>query len=226
MNTKIRSIQSIVEEQCGRWNLAVTDVKDKRPAPIITISRQTGTIATAVARKLASDLKMDLSGKNIINQVAENTQVREKVIRQLDEKTRGWLEDLIADWTPKNNIGSDEYFKSLVKTVGTIGKFGNHIILGRGAIFIIKPPQNLRIRFIAPMEMRVENVMREHERGAVEAKEWVIKTDANRKAFIRRYFNEDIDKPENYDLIINNAFIGVDEACAMITAVLKARNPG
>ena len=53
-----------------------------------------------------------------------------------------------------------------------------------------------------------------------EAKRRVIKTESNRKAFIRKYFNADIADPANYDLVINTETLTVDNAVDVIGAAL------
>ena len=64
--TKIsrRSIERMVEEQLGKWNLAGRERKPPRskPRPVITISREPGCGASEVAKRLAEDLGMDLMG--------------------------------------------------------------------------------------------------------------------------------------------------------------------
>jgi cytidylate kinase len=228
MRPQIRSIDSIVGEQFGRWSARDQPGKEpqKIPPPVITISRETGSFGKLVARRLAEDLNMDLSGKNIIDQVAQNAKVSSAVVRTIDEKDRSFLDDLIATWQEKSNISNDTYFDHLVRIIGTIGKHGNHIIVGRGANFIIKPPQNLRIRFIAPLEMRVDSLMKEYGLALDDAVKKVKESDANRRAYIRKYFHADIDDPSNYDLVINNAYVTIEQSVGIIKEAVKVRIAG
>ena len=220
-----RSVESLVDDQVGRWHASKTSGPERKRLPVLCLSRQTGTHARLVARKVAEDMKMDLSGKEILNKVAADAKMRDAVVHTLDEKKRSFLDDLIASWQVKNNLTSDEFFKYLVKTIGTVGEHGNHVIVGRGANFIIKPPQSLRVRFVASIEFRIASVQKEFNLDANKAKDWVISHDGERKAYIRKYFNADIDKSDNYDLVINSEFITVDEAAVMIESVLKSRWP-
>ena len=43
--------------------------------------------------------------------------------------------------------------------------------------------------------MRMEKVMRDRQMSQEEALEYIMKYDANQIAFIRKYFNEDINNP-------------------------------
>ena len=53
-----------------------------------------------------------------------------------------------------------------------------------------------------------------------DARRRVIKTESDRKAFIRKYFNADIADPDNYDLTINTKNMSVDNAADVIAAAL------
>ena len=45
-----------------------------------------------------------------------------------------------------------------------------------------------------------------------EIKQRIIRTDSDRKAFVRKYFNADVSDPKYYDLTINTVHLNVDVA--------------
>jgi cytidylate kinase len=53
-----------------------------------------------------------------------------------------------------------------------------------------------------------------------EARRRVIRTESDRRAFVRKYFNTDIADPSHYDLIINTGTLSVDNAVDVISAAL------
>jgi len=213
----------IVEEQCRKWEMEAGKKKTEIQAPVITISREAGSIGRFVARKLSEDLEMTLYGSDLLNEVAKDAGVMQSVVRTLDERGRSWLEDLMATWGGKNNLSMDAFFQSLVRTIGAIGRHGRAVILGRGATFILPPPQNLRVRFIAPLEMRIKSVIREFKLNAADAERRIRTLDEDRRAFVKKYFDADIDDPGRYDLVVNNEFTEVDEAVEIIKVALKSR---
>jgi cytidylate kinase len=107
-----------------------------------------------------------------------------------------------------------------MNVIGTIGKHGRAVVVGRGANFILPPEQRFRARITASQKLRIENVAREFNLSPDEAKRRVIKTESNRKAFIRKYFNADIADPTNYDLVINTGTLSVANAVDVIGAAL------
>ncbi len=65
---------------------------------------------------------------------------------------------------------------------------------------------------IAPLDNRVRNVSRDHGVTIDDARKRVIKTESDRKAFIRKYFNEDIGDPVNYDMVVNTETLAIEKA--------------
>jgi cytidylate kinase len=79
----------------------------------------------------------------------------------------------------------------------------------------------LRVRLVAPLELRVKRVA-EHERVPLaEARARVEKFDANRASFVMESFAREINSPLNFDLVINTADIGVEAAAEMVLVALK-----
>jgi cytidylate kinase len=219
--TTIRSLDKIVGEQIANWQRRRIEQKktgSNRPIPCITISRDPGSGGAEVARHLAKDLEMDLIGVKIIQQIAEQADVSEKIITSLDEKgvrlRDSWIDSLFRT----RHIWPDEYLRYLSKVVGTIGKQGNAIIMGRGGQFILPPEENFRIRITALREIQIRNVMRSKNVDFETSERYVYKTEADRNAFHCKYFIADWKNPIYYDLIVNTSYMGIEGAVAAVKA--------
>ncbi|MEI6609254.1 MAG: cytidylate kinase family protein, partial [Deltaproteobacteria bacterium] len=94
-------------------------------------------------------------------------------------------------------------------------KFGNVILIGRGGSFILKDDA-FRVRIIAPQEMRVERLMRDRNISHEDALNYIMKYEADQIAFIRKYFNEDINDPKHYDLMINTKNVSIEIAAESV----------
>ena len=86
----------------------------------------------------------------------------------------------------------DQFIRHLMKVIGTIGRHGSAVIVGRGANFVLPADACLRLRVIAPYEKRVANLARRYQIAEDEARKQVLKTDADRRSFSRKYFYADI----------------------------------
>ncbi len=222
MKTKTRSIQQIIEEQVQKWNIMRTEKREeKEDIPGITISREAGSGGQLVAKGIAKRLGFDLFHREVIQEMAESAQVSSRLLETLDEKGLSMLEDWVSSLVHERHLWPDQYLQHLMKVIATIGRHGRAIIVGRGANFVLPPEKRFRVRIVAPQELRVQNVARDLDIPVDEAKRRVIRTNSDRRAFIRKYFNADISDPINYDLVINTETLSVDAAIDTVCSVIK-----
>ncbi|MBW2202494.1 MAG: cytidylate kinase-like family protein [Deltaproteobacteria bacterium] len=213
MKAKTRSIEQIIEEQVRRWQIIRTEEKkeDER-ITVITISREPGSGGNILAKRLSDQLKFDLFYQEFIHNMAESAHVSVQLLETLDEKGATMLEEWISSLVDGRHLWPDQYLQHLMKIIGTIGKHGRAVIMGRGANFVLPPEKRLSIRVIAPLKTRLQNVCQEFGVTVDQARIRVLKTELDRKAFIKKYFNGDIRDPLNYDLIINTGALTIDDA--------------
>jgi len=223
MKTKTRSVHQIIEEQAKKWQILKT--KEKKEAavfPVITISREPGSGGRIVATTLAEKLGLDLFHQEIINEMAESAQVSSRILETLDEKGLSVLDEWITSLVNNRHLWPDQYLRHLMKVIGTIGKHGSAVIVGRGANFVLPPEERIRVRIIAPLDVRVENVSSNFEVSAEDAKRHIIRTESERRAFIRKYFNADITDPINYDLVLNTGTLSIEAVADTIKSALES----
>ncbi len=216
--TKSRSLDLIAEEQIAKWQHLKILQKQKhaKPLPCITISRDPGCGGTAVARRLAKDLGMHLIGSKIIQQVAERADISEKIIASLDEaevrRRDSWIDSMFRT----RHIWPNGYLRDLTKVIGTIGKQGNTIIIGRGGQFVLPPEETFRVRLTAPREIRIMNVMRDSNTDREASERYVYNTETDRNAFHCKHFRADWTNPLYYDLTVNTGYMGIEGAIAAV----------
>jgi cytidylate kinase len=225
MKAKTRSIEQIVEEQVRRWQIVRTEEKkeDKRIS-VITISREPGSGGNILAKRLSDRLEFDLFYQEFIHSMAESADVSIQLLETLDEKGATVLEEWISSLVDSRHLWPDQYLQHLMKIIGTIGKHGRAVIVGRGANFVLPLEKRLSIRVIAPLKRRLRNVSQEFGVAVEDARIRVLKTESDRKAFIKKYFNGDIRDPLNYDLIINTGALSIDDAANAVTGILSHLN--
>jgi cytidylate kinase len=220
MKMQTRSLNSMVEEQLTKWKSATMERKavKAKPGPVITISREPGASGSEIARRLAQALKMDLVGAQIIQKIAESADISAKVIESLDEKELTRRDHWLSSLFETRHLWEDDYLYHLTKVIGTFGRQGNFVIVGRGAQYILPPEDTFRLRFIAPMEIKIENVMRDFGSSSIDAEKYVIKTDSDRHAYLRKYFNADVTDPSHYDMVVNTGKLGIDGSLEAVRA--------
>ena len=213
MKASRRSIEKIVDYQVIQWNRIKTEKKDaKSKISVVTISRESGSGGTIIAAMLARELAFDLFHREVIQEMAESANISTRIVETLDEKGLSMLEDSVAAMIRERHLWPDEFLRHLMKVVGTIGKHGQAVIVGRGAQFILPRDENLKVRVIAPLAMRIHNVAHELDMAESEAQKMILKNDSDRRSFSRKYFYAEVTAPLNYDLVINTARMSLDPA--------------
>jgi cytidylate kinase len=217
----MKTVTQIIEEQIHRWQIIHQERKEEKPGiSIITLSGEPGAGGRIVAARLADTLDIEIFHKEVINEMAKSADVSEKLVETLDERGLSTLEDWISSLVHERHLWPDRYMQHLMKVIGTIGKHGRAVIVGRGANFILPPEKRFSVRIVAPQAWRIKNVAREYNISPEDAKRRVMRTESDRRAFIRKYFNADIADPTNYDLTINTTVLSVDDAVKVISSAL------
>ena len=223
MKTTSRSIEKIIEEQVQRWQLMRTEkLREEPDLRIITVSREPGSGGKIIAARLAQKLGFDLFHQEVLHEMAKSANVSAQLLKTLDEKGLTILEDWIASLVHDRHLWPDQYLKKLMKVIGTIGEHGRAVVVGRGANFILPAETILRLRFVSPRPARIQHVAKDFNIPEDEAHRRVLRTESDRRAFIRKYFNADIADPVNYDYVINTGRVRVDDAVRVISALFSA----
>lgn len=212
----MKRIHQLVEEQVRRWEILRREEIEPKTLPVITLSREPGSGGKFVAKAVAEKLDLELFHEELINAMAENADTSARVIRTLDERGLSMLEDWVSAAIGDRHLWPDEFSRMLMKVIGTIGRHGKAIIVGRGANFVLPPSNRFRVRIVAPLERRINCVAETYGVSRNEAKKRVLRTESERQAFIRKYFYTDISDTSNYDMVLNTGTFSVEKATATI----------
>lgn len=191
--------------------------------PILALSRELGSGSRLVAEELHIRTGYEIFGSALIKEIAENIQVSRQLIDRLDERSRSRISALFETlfWGESQVKGSD-YFRSLVQVISALIEQGGVILLGRGAHFLLPEKMGLRVRLIAPLERRIQNITKYYQIDSDTALERIQTSDRQRAEFARTYFNKDLKNPTDYDLILNMGNISSHTAANLIENALSA----
>ena len=227
MDSKTISAGDFVQEQLRRWKS--TQIEEGKISEVqfslITVSGEPGSKGSIVAEGIATKLEFDLFNREIIKDIAKSVKMSNTVIETLEEERLSGVEDFIAMLVRDQYLHPDSYLEHLMKVIGTIGKHGHAVIVGRGANFILPSESRFSVRVVAPLDVRVQNVANMFGVSLDQAKQRVIRRESKRRAFIRHSFNADVRDPLNYDLTINTGKLSTASAVeAVMGAILGCQN--
>lgn len=194
--------------------------------PNITISKELGSGAVKLAQRLARRLGWQIFDKDLVEYIAREADVRTEMVETFDEKTQSEIHNWVINLLDRHALKTDVYFKHLVTVITTLGQSGHTIVVGRGGNFILPQKLSLRLKVVAPHELRLRNVAKELQISHKEAARKLSRTDEERAAFIVRFFRHMVDDPLDYDLVLNMGAIPQETAEEIILHALVAKFPG
>jgi cytidylate kinase len=222
MIARRRSVEQMIDEQVKKWGFDHRDKPSRTPAvTMVTVSREPGSGGRLIAQGIAEVLNFDMFHQNVIHEMAKSADVSARIVASLDENGLSMLEDWISAVVHQRHLWPDEYLQHLLKVIGTIGKHGQAVIVGRGANYVLPLNLTFRLRVIAPRQFRAEKVAKAYDIPIKDAERRILKTESERCAFIRKYFHQDISDPTSYDLVINTGTLLIKEAIDTVCHLLK-----
>jgi cytidylate kinase len=184
--------------------------------PPIVVSRQVGSGGHIVAEKLAQRLGFALCDKQILDELATRAKVPRDFLEMLDERPAKALELLGASLLRGVGLTPEDYERLLKSGLKALLKLGSVVIVGRGAIFLAEPRKALRVRIVAPRELRIRNLAQRLNVSAEEAAHRLQQIEKERAEFLRRYFNAEEASAECFDIALNTECLTIDDCVELV----------
>jgi len=224
----IGSIDHFVDQQIALWQeerriRERKGVEGNVQRPTICVSREYGARGAAMGRLVAERLGFRFYSDELINDVAEKAHVREQVVRSLDKRVQDGIAEWVAGLIKRGVFAPSDYLRNLSNVVLTLARHGKGVIVGRGAHFLLDTKTTLRVRVIAPLELRVAHIAKRDGLSEEDARAKVLRIDGERIAFNRQHYNADIGDAKNYDLVVNAGTLGVEGAAAQTMGAFQLR---
>ncbi len=186
----------------------------------VTISRQQGIDAGAVANALGQRLDWPIYDRELLEHIAGELGLRTSLVESVDERRVGWLAECMNQLTSTPSLAANKYFRQLAETVLSLGSHGRCIVVGRGAEYILSPERTLRVRLVAPFPHRVAESVQSLSVSENEARRQVKEVDQQRRQFIHDHFHK-ASEPEDYDLVLNTSRFSYEECADVISESLR-----
>jgi cytidylate kinase len=180
---------------------------------VITVSRQLGSLGSIVAQQAAERLGYRIVEREVINQAALRAGAPEVALAMIDELH-------LLGLCPSEEA-CQAYIQALQMVMEDLADGGNIVIVGRaGQVILADRPETLHVRLIAPLQLRVERIAQRRNISLQAARAQVTASDRCRKKFLKRFYQRDLDDPEQYDLIINTARFTCEAAVNIISQAM------
>lgn len=200
--------------------------------PVITISREVGCNGLVLARKLAATLNRQQSfnewkvlSKEVFFKSALELNLAPDIVKKSIKKADSYtFEQILKAFGDKRYISEAKIAKTVRNVIYSLAVEGFNIIVGRASHMIAHDIKNsLHLRFTAPLEYRVANIMDNNQLCRKDAIEFINRVEQERMAF-RKAMKEESRHEEYYDLIINRASFTNDQAVDLILMAIDKKH--
>ncbi len=177
---------------------------------IITISRGSLSGGRAVAECLGRRSGFAVVGREVLQEAAEKVGISPEALQGKFETTPGLWARLTKD--------REKYVAAVQTALAEWCTRGNLVYHGLAGQFLLREIHGiLRVQILAPLEMRVQNLLATHPRMTREqVSVFIRKVDQERARWVRVMYGADVMDPANYDLTINLQALSIESACEAI----------
>jgi hypothetical protein len=200
----------------------------------VTLSRQAGCGALAVAEKLAELLQPDtpvdqprwtVFDRNLMEKVLEDHHLPARLAKFLPEDRVTEVQD-IADELFGLRPTSWTMIEQTSETILRLAELGNVILIGRGGNIITSRLSHvLNVRLVAPLERRIAHARQAYQMNERTARAFCQREDEGRRRYVKKYFKADTADPLLYHLVLNTGLVSFDEAARLIAEALRGPRP-
>ena len=191
--------------------------------PYLLISREKGAGASTVARLAGQRLGWQVFDSEIVDAIAQKARVRRQLIESLDERGRAVIEEALGQLLDPQAIGTSDYLGYLKQVVLTLGHQGDVVIVGRAAEFILPSSFGLRVRLVAPKEVRIRRIADKARLSLKAAGVEVERADRERVKLVQRHFGHDVTDPLHHDLVLNTAALSPEAVAEVVLTALRQK---
>ena len=234
---KTPALDKYINAQVKYWQHKKNSLKEppeeKSLRQFITISREYGCSAYSIAKEIVKTFnEADKTPeplwaayeRQVLDRVMEEMELSSSLVKTLTDDALRDLTDILksafSDLPPQVAV-----YQKLAQTIRILAAHGNVIIVGRASNVITREMKGgYHVQMVAPMEYKVDNVMKFKNVSKKEAEKLVIDNTARRENYIREYVKFDVTDPHNYDLMINLANTTVKGVAHLIIEGMKLKN--
>jgi cytidylate kinase len=182
--------------------------------PLITISRGSMSGGQDLAECISTSLGAPCIGREILVDAAAKLGVPEQVLVKKMEKGPGLWERLTLE--------------RRIYVVAVQAALAEHVVSGNlvyhglaGHLLLRGLPAVLRLRLIAPLEVRIQTLMERRRLTRQAAEQYIRSVDDNRIRWTKFMYDVDVRDSRLYDLIVNLEAMTIATACCAVKEILK-----
>ncbi len=176
---------------------------------VIVIGRQYGCGGHDIGKMLAEKFGYEFYDQEIIKMIAGTTGMTPDFISKQEESmTNNFLYDFVNQMylykDKMEEAPKDKIFEAESKVIKDLAAKGNCVIIGRCSDYILRENKNvLKVFFLAPIEQRIQRIMKKSDITQKEAEQKIHKEDKRRADNYHYYTGRMWGMSSNFDITFN-----------------------
>lgn len=185
---------------------------------ILTICRESGVGGEEIGRAVAEKLGYEYVARDVLfKEIGEHGEEWVKWGKEMDDHKPSLWERFDKSFAGFVALKESIMFQHALQN--------NVVLMGRGGNWMLSDmPHALRIRIMAPVETRIENIVKKEAIDRETVREMIEEGDAERAAYLKAIYHKDWTKPKFYDIVFDTARLSTDEVVKMIIDELQAKD--
>lgn len=189
---------------------------------VITINRELGSGGRTVGEKLAERLGVSFYDKALIKALEEKYHLTVEEIEKLKGQKNNWWSDFkrvvsvggalhqsvyyqVPVGSKSELLTTADLFHAETEILEGIAVNESCVIAGRCGFFVFRNhPNHLSILILAPLEYRIQRVMRKKGLSHEDAEKIIRQVDRMRENYVTKYTNSSRYDARNYNIVISS----------------------
>ena len=201
---------------------------------IITVGRQYGSGGREIGKKIADQLGIPFYDKELVEMAAKKSNISNEAVKEIDERTtNSLLYSIVTGSFGMKGLNAplfyempmnDKFFIAQSEVIKEVAHQGDCVIVGRCADYVLEHEEKvdvLSLFLYASLDFRTLRVASDLNLTVHHAKDYIQKTDKQRRTYYDYYTSREWGKMSNYDLCINTEKIGIDKTAELVVRYLK-----
>lgn len=200
----------------------------------IAITRTCGSGGGSyIGKKLAEHYGIDIYDRKLLRLAAEDSGINETIFASADENTKKtWLYRVSqhiysGEMIPPesgNFVSDQNLFNYQAKVLRGLLDHESYVCVGRAADFVLRDrPNVISVYLDAPYEARVKREMERQGVRRPEAEKYINRLDKYRNSYYIYHTGRSWKNPENYDLCLDTARLGLDNCVTLIEEYIRLK---
>ena len=220
------AVARLVERQMRNWeisrqqHLAEEPPRAETVQDFICVSRMVGIAERKVAEVLGERLQWPVFGKEILEAMSGDDEIRRQIYASMDQRDLSWWEGVLRPFVQEEFVRND-YFRRLCETMFSLACQGPAVFVGRGADLVLPRSGGFRVRLVAPREDRIAAWSGARKNDLETANNEIEQVEKMRQHFFLNHFRTEVEDPARHDVVVNVSSFSYSQ---VVDLILQARD--